>query len=584
MGVTVRVKGTPNGTVTDAEGSYTLSNVPPTATLEVSFIGMLTQEIQVKNRKEIDVVLQEEITSLDEVVVVGYGTQKKVNLTGAISSISSEDLSTVPTSNVSTLLYGKLPGLITLQRSGEPGLDDVALSIRGFSNALVVVDGIVGRNFSRLDPAEIESISILKDAASSAVYGVSGGNGVILVTTKKGYVGKPMLNYSTSYGVQHVTKYPRFVTSEEYAILKNEASMNLGGEPIYTKEEIDKYRLGTDPDYPNFDYYDYMVRDYPPQFQQNISVRGGSEKIKYFFLLGNMSQASMWKGGNQDYAKYNFRSNVDASITNNFDISVEFGARIEDRNNLIQNSYLMASWLQYSWPIFAPKNPDGTIAPTNYGLTAYLDRDLTGYIKNKQNVYEGSLTMNYVIPFVEGLSITGKAALDMYYEDRKEWDKKYYTYSWDKETKTSTILGSRGVNQLVLDTWRSSFARIIGSLNYERTFAEKHNVKGLLLYEVSEAQASNFQASRVNYVVPIDHIFAGPDAGKSNWGGASDNGRESYVGHSIMIIKGNIYLNIVFDMMGLLNFHLTKDGELFQVYLLVGECRKKVSLQTNSQV
>ena len=273
-----------------------------------------------------------------------------------------------------------------------------------------------------------------------------------------------------------------------------------------------------------------MVRDYPPQFQQNISVRGGSEKIKYFFLLGNMSQASMWKGGNQDYAKYNFRSNVDASITDNFDVSVEFGARIEDRNNLIQDSYLMASWMQYSWPIFTPKNPDGTIAPTNYGLTAYLDRDLAGYIQDKRNVYEGSLTLNYKIPFVKGLSVNMKAALDTYYNDKKQWLKKYYTYSWDEQSQKSSQVGSRGSDQLILDTRRASFARIIGSLKYERTFAKAHNVNGLLLYEVSEGKSTNFQASRVNYVVPIDQIFAGPDAGKSNSGGASDEGKESYVG------------------------------------------------------
>ncbi len=518
-----------NGTVTDVNGNFRL-NVAENAVIRVSFIGYLEREVNTSGKNSFNIILQLDTKALDEVVVVGYGTQKKENLTGAVASMSSEDLSKVPAPNVSTLLYGQLPGLITLQRSGQPGLDNVALSIRGFSNALVVVDGVVGRDFSRLDPTEIENITILKDAASSAVYGVSGGNGVILVTTKKGNTGKPTFNYTMNYGVQHVTKYPRFVTSEEYAILKNEAAMNLGGQPVYSKEEIEKFRLGTDPDYPNFDYYDYMVRDYPPQFQQNITVRGGSESIRYFFLLGQTSQASMWKGGNQDYAKYNFRSNIDARITNDLDVSVEFGSRIEDRNNLIQSSYLMASWLQYSWPIFAPKNPDGTIATTNYGLTAYLDRDLTGYIKNKQNVYEGALTLNYKIPFVPGLSVNLKAALDMYYQDQKQWLKKYYTYTWDKETQTSTRVGSRGTDQLVLETWRSSFARIISSLNYERTFADVHNLKGLLLYEVSEGNATNFQASRINYVVPIDQIFAGPDAGKSNGGGASDDGRESYVG------------------------------------------------------
>jgi TonB-linked SusC/RagA family outer membrane protein len=518
-----------NGTVTDINGNFKLQ-VRENSIIRISYIGYLEQDINTTRRNIFNITLEEDTKALDEVVVVGYGTQKKVNLTGSVSTITSKDLSTTPTPNVSTLLYGKLPGLITYQRSGEPGLDDVSLSIRGFSNALIVVDGVAGRSFTRLDPKEIESVTILKDAASAAVYGVSGGNGVILVTTKKGATGKPMFNYSMNYGIQTVTKYPRFVTSEEYAILKNESAINLGGEPIYTREEIEKYRLGTDLDYPNFDYYNYMVRDYSPQFQQNISVSGGVEKIKYFFLLGQTTQASMWNGGNQDYAKYNFRSNVNVSITKDFDISVETGARLENRNNLIQDSYLMASWLQYSWPIFAPKNPDGTIAATNYGLTAYLDRDLTGYIKDNRNIYEGILTFNYRIPFVQGLSINLKAAYDMYHRDRKDWQKKYYAYTWNKETQTSTVASTRGSDQLVLDTWKESYARIIGSLIYERTFAKLHNVKGLLVYEVSEENKTNFQASRINYVVPIDQIFAGPDAGKSNTGGTSDNGRESYVG------------------------------------------------------
>jgi TonB-linked SusC/RagA family outer membrane protein len=563
-GVNIVVQGTTTGTVTGLDGKYTIDVPNNNAVLVFSFISYVNQAVTVGSQSTINVSLIEEVRALDEVVVVGYGTQRKVNLTGAVSSVNSEKLSVVPAANVSTLLYGNLPGLIPLQRSGQPGLDDVSLSIRGFSNALVVVDGVVGRDFARLDPNEIESFTILKDAASSAVYGVSGGNGVILVTTKKGKVQKPMFNYTMNYGFQHVTKYPRFVNSEEYAILKNEAAMNLGGSPVYTKEDIEKFRLGTDPDYPNFDYYDYFVRDYPPQMQQNISVRGGSEKIRYFFLLGQMSQASMWEGGNQDYAKYNFRSNVDASITDNLDISIEFGGRVEDRNNLIQDSYLMSSWLQYSWPIFAPKTPDGKIASTNYGLTAYLDRNLTGYIKDQRNVYEGALTVNYKIPFVEGLSVNVKAARDMYYRDQKQWLKKYYTYSWDKTTQTSTRVGSRGTDQLILDNWKSSASRIQSSLNYERTFGSVHNFKGLILYEVSEDQAANFQASRTNYVLPLDQIFAGPDAGKSNTGSASDNGRESYVGRLNYDYSGKYLFEYSFRYDGSAKFPPSKRWGYFQ--------------------
>ncbi|MFT3946798.1 MAG: SusC/RagA family TonB-linked outer membrane protein [Agriterribacter sp.] len=471
--------------------------------------------------------------------------------------MTSKDLSVVPTPNVSTLLYGNLPGLIPLQRSGEPGADDVSLSIRGFSNALVVVDGIVGRDFSRLDPNEIESISILKDAASASVYGVSGGNGVILVTTKRGKIGKPEVSYTINYGLQSFANFPSVVNSEEYAILRNEAAINARQAPIYSDEEIQKYKDGSDPNYPNFDYTKYMMHKYFPQLEQNIAVRGGSDKIKYFFLLGQTSQASVWKGvngGKLDYEKYNLRSNVDVKITNDLDISVDFGARNEGRNNLINNSNEMFSWYMYQTPIGLPKTPDGKISSRAYGLTAYLDRDLTGYIKDQRNAFQGALAINYKIPFVSGLSASVRGVYDLYVRDQKQWRKAYNTYQWDEATQTSSVVGSRGVNSLTLDNWKSSSSRIQASLNYERTFAETHHVKGLLLYEVSNDMATSLTASRTGYTVPIDQIFAGPSLGKNNDGSASDNGRESYVGRVNYDYAGKYLLEYSFRYDGSAKF------------------------------
>lgn len=562
-GVNILEKGTTNGTTTDAEGKYSLSITAGDAVLVFSFIGFVTQEIAVDNRTVIDIDLMPDVQSLEEVVVVGYGEQKKVNLTGSVAAVSNEDLTAVPVANTTTALAGKLPGLIAVQRSGEPGLDDAGLSIRGFGSPLIVVDGIVGRDFARLDPNEIESITILKDAASTAVYGVSGGNGVILVTTKKGTIGKPEFSYNMNYGVQTVTKYPRFVNSEEYAILKNEASTNLGGGLIYTEDELRKFREGTDPNYPNFDYYDYFVKDYAPQRQQNISVRGGSKSIQYFFLLGESKQSSMWEGDNQDFSRYNFRTNVDAKINDNLDISVVFGARTEDRNNLIQDSYLMASWLQYSWPIFNPKTPDGKIASTNYGLTAYLDKDLTGYIDDKRNVFQGNLTINYKIPFIQGLSARLTAAQDLFFREQKQWLKKYLTHSWDEVSQTSQVVGSRGVNSLQLTDWKEASVRLQGSLNYTRSFMEKHNVSGLLLYEEFETAGTNFWARRVDYVVPIDQIFAGPDANKNNNGTAYDNGRQSLVGRVNYDFSGKYLFEYSFRYDGSAKFPVDKRWGFF---------------------
>ncbi len=550
--VSVNINGSAKGTTTNANGEYSIDEVLDNASLVFSNVGFVTQSINVNGRSTIDLVLHRNAYSLGEVVVVGYGTQKKVNLTGSVATISAKDLSVVPTASVGTLLAGKLPGLIAVQSSGEPGLDNPSLSIRGFGQALVVVDGIPGRDFTRLDPSEIESITVLKDAASAAVYGVSGGNGVILVTTKRGNIGKPQLNYQFNYGAQHVTRYPRFVNSEEYAILKNEASVNLGGPIIYTPEEIQKYRDGTDPKYPNFDYYHYFVRDYTPQVQQNLSVRGGSKNIKYFFLLGGINQTAMWKtkGDNQGFKNYNFKSNVDARINDDLNISVDFSANSQYGNNLIQNSYLMSSWMQYSWPIFAPTTPDGKIASTNYGLTAYLDRDLSGYIKTKRNTLLSNLSINYKIPFVEGLSAKATFAKDLYYSNEKDWLKKYVTYNWDEATQQSVAVGSRGVDQLTLLNSTSEATRIQTSLNYAKTLFDKHNINALLLYEESQISADNFNATRQGYVVPIDQIFAGPTVNQTTGGGASDDGRQSLVGR----------LNYDFDGKYLFEYSFRYDG------------------------
>ena len=561
--VTVSVKNSNLSVLTDEKGQYSIRVSELRPTLVFSFVGYENQETVVNGSSTIDASLTPTNGNLNSVVVVGYGTQKKANVTGSVATISARELSVVPAANVSTLMYGNLPGLIPVQRSGQPGNDDVSLSIRGFSNALVVVDGIVGRDLNRLDPNEIESITVLKDASSAAVYGVSGGNGVIVVTTKKGKLGKPEFNYTMNYGVQTVTRYPRLVNSEEFAILKNEASVNIGGAPVYTDEEIEKYRLGTDPNYPNFDYYDYFVRDYTPQRQQNISVRGGSEKIKYFFLLGEIKQESMWEGGNQDYAKYNFRSNVSAQINDDLEIAIDFGARSDNRNNLVQDSYLMASWLQYQWPIYNPKTPDGKMAATNYALSAYLDKDLTGYLQNDRNAFQGTLNINYKIPFVDGLSVRITAARDLLFENQKFWQKQYGLYSYNTATQTSEQTGARDLNQLVLNEWRSSATRLQGSLNYSRTFLDRHNLKALLLYEEMEDRATDFSATRINYVVPIDQIFAGPDLNKNNGGGASDNGRQSVVGRLNYDFSGKYLFEYSFRYDGSARFPVDKRWGFF---------------------
>ncbi|WP_316814352.1 TonB-dependent receptor [Pedobacter heparinus] len=563
-GVTVFVPGSKQVTTTNGEGRYQLIGVNLNASLSFSFIGYKTQTIPINGRNKVDVDLESTVSTLDEMVVVGYGTQKKENLTGAIATVTAKDLTAVPTPNVSTLLYGKLPGLSPNQRSGAPGDDNVALAIRGLGGALVVVDGIQNRNFTRLDPNEIESITVLKDAASAAIYGVSGGNGVILVTTKKGALGKPVFSYTSNFGVQHITKFPKPVDAEGYAILLNQSTVNIGGTPTYTQEEVQKFRDGTDPKYPNFNYYDYWMRDNAPQMQQNISVRGGSEKIKYFFLLGQSTQASIFRGGNQEYKKYNFRTNVSANITDNLEVSINLGARTENRDNMVQSPYLMAAWLYYQAPIYNPRLPDGKIASTNFGLSAYLDRDLTGYIKNDQNVFEGSLNIKYKVPFINGLGLNLLASRDMIFEDNKNWEKIFGLHTWNETTQTSTQISTRGVSRLIVLAGKQATMYVNPSLTYEHTFGENHNLKGMVAYEVSDRLSTSLSGTRQNYVTTIDQLFAGPDLAKDNTGTTSDAGRASYFGRFNYDYKGKYLLDYMFRFDGSAKFPPTKRWGFFQ--------------------
>ncbi|HEY0667361.1 MAG TPA: TonB-dependent receptor [Sphingobacteriaceae bacterium] len=563
-GVTVQVVGSKIATSTDENGYYSLGAVPPNSTLSFSIVGFKTVTVQVEGRTTVNISLETLASALDEVVVVGYGTQKKVNLTGSVSTITAKELEAVPTPNVSTLFYGKLPGLIPNQRSGAPGDDKVALAIRGLGGALVVVDGIQNRDFTRLDPNEIESVTILKDAASAAVYGVSGGNGVILVTTKKGVVGKPVFNYTINYGAQRITQFPEPVDAEGYAILVNQAAVNIGGTPTYTQEEVKKFREGTDPKYPNFNHYDYWMRDYAPQMQQNISVRGGSDKIKYFFLLGQATQGSIFRGGNQEFKKYNFRTNVVANITDNLEVTVNLGGRNENRDNMVQSPYLMAAWLYYQSPIYRPRHPDGTIASTNFGLSAYLDRDLTGYIKNDRNIFEGSLNINYKVPFIRGLSANVLASRDMAFEDNKHWEKIFGLYSWNETTQTSTQASTRGVSRLIELADKRAIMYVNPSVTYEKTLASAHNLKAMVAYEVSDSTGTRLTGTRQNYVTTIDQLFAGPDLGKNNFGTARDAGRESYFGRFNYNYLGKYLLEYNFRVDGSAKFPPTKRWGLFQ--------------------
>ena len=284
IGANVILKGTSRGVITDVKGEFTLDNVTTASIIQISYIGYKTKEITVGQQKNLVVMLSEDSENLDEVVVVGYGTQKRASITGSVANIVSKELTAVKTGSVANTLVGRLPGLRAVQRSGAPGENIPEMDIRGFGNALIIVDG-VERSFAKLDPNDVESISILKDA-SAAVYGSKGANGVILVTTKKGTESKPKFEYSGWYGFQRMTRYPEVYNSYQYAMLSNEAANNIGLADVYNEEKMEKFRTGDGEFYKSTNWLHAITRDNAPETSHNFSVKGGNEYARYYLSAG----------------------------------------------------------------------------------------------------------------------------------------------------------------------------------------------------------------------------------------------------------------------------------------------------------
>ena len=281
------------GVISDLDGKFTIAVSGSNDVLEISCLGFVTQELTVGKADVLNVTLEEDSVLLEDVVVVGYGTQRKASITGSVANVTNNDLIKTKSGSVANTLVGKLPGLRAVQRSGAPGEDMPSIDIRGYGSALIIVDG-VERSFAKLDPNDVESISILKDA-SAAVYGSKGANGVILVTTKKGSEGKPEFEYSGWAGIQQMTRYPRAYSSYEYAVLSNEAANNIGLEDVYNPEKMQRFLTGDGEFYKSTNWLEAVTRDTAPQTSHNFSVKGGNKMARYYLSFGMTDQQSYFR-------------------------------------------------------------------------------------------------------------------------------------------------------------------------------------------------------------------------------------------------------------------------------------------------
>ncbi|MGV8135727.1 MAG: TonB-dependent receptor [Mangrovibacterium sp.] len=518
-GVTVVVKGAEQyGTITNSEGSFTLDNVPSNGVLTFSFIGMKSQEIEVEGKTFFSVILREEVIGIEEVVAIGYGTQKKTSLVASVASMDGSKIVAAPVSDVTNGIGGRLSGVIVRQVSGQPGNDGSSIYIRGISTTgsktpLVIVDG-VPRSFNELDPNSIKSVSVLKDAAAVAPYGVAGANGVVLVTTKRGDIGKPTIRYNGYYGVQNPTFLPDFVNLEQMAQLRNQIAINANQPIPWTEERLKLHLDGTDPDrYPNFDVLSTVIRKNSPITNHNIEGFGGNESFKYYTSLGFQRQDGMW---DTDYEnRYTMVVNLDAKVTKTTSVSLNINGRVNQHiepaigERVGQGAEYIMQLLSYAFPdqpLYFSNGLHGTYVSAAIDASGKKTSDVTA-------IYT-QFSLEQALPVIPGLSFKGTIAYDPSFYFIKAWQLPTHIYTLDTSTNPYTYKdGIWGPSTASLTETVQKYNQLTfqGSLNYSRLFG-KNSITALALFETKENNYHGITAGRRNYSISIDELSMGSSA------------------------------------------------------------------------
>ena len=566
-GVTVVVKGTTNGTVTNFEGLYQLKDIPEDATIQFSFVGMRMQEIAVAGKTLINVIMEEDAIGIGEVVAVGYGVQKKESLTGSVVNVDGEDLKKSPSANVSASLQGKLPGLVASQRSGEPGRDDPSILIRGTgtftsdpanlaqANApLVIIDGVERTLMSRLNPDDIESVSVLKDA-SAAIYGARAANGVILITTKSGKVGKPVFNFSYNSAFSSPTKVPEVLDAATFAQVFNEAEWYRQGRsdnfmPFYSADAIQKYRDGSDPIlYPNTNWMDEVLKPYSLQQRVSLQVTGGSEAVRYLLSFASQSQDGHFKNNPTQYNQYNMRVKVDVNLNENLSIGANINAILNNKDYPSADTWVNFYNIVRANPTLVAKYPNGLIAPGRLGQSPLLI-DQRGYNKIDGSPIYSTFTGTYKIPFIKGLKIDASFNYDQNNQFEKLFNLPYYFHEYNVNTKEYDKKMATGVSAAELTDTYSKWVTIMYNyrVTYEKTFKD-HHVTAMVGQEQQKNNYSYAMAYRKNFISQaIDQINVGSSASedKNNGGSATASAYNNYFGRLNYDYKSKYLAEFVF--------------------------------------
>ena len=565
IGANVRVNGTTRGVITDINGEFEIA-ADAKEKLTISFIGYI-DAVVTADKTSLKITLKEDSQALEEVVVVGYGTQKKATLTGAVSAINNKEIAVTKNENVVNMLSGKIPGVRISQKSSQPGEFDNAIDIRGMGEPLIVVDGIPRDKayFSRMDANEIDNVSVLKDA-SAAIYGVRAANGVILVTTKHGEAsnGKFDITFSANYGWQQFLYVPQTASAADHMLLINEKYYNAFGDNTYPNRTPAKYTWQDMMEYStgrkkSTNWTKELFDDNVPQQQYNVSVNGGSEKVNYFFNLASLKQEGSYKSGSLNYDRWNFRSNIDAKITNRLKATIQTSGYMDEKNQPFTDiwSVYKKAWTyrptseayvdgDHNYPAWDSEmgEPENPVAATN--------SDLTGYRREKRYNFNGALALTYDIPGVKGLSAKAFYSYDYYTTNNTSYKRAYKLYN-KREDGTMESFDRNADSNLRRNTDPSYGTVMQLSLNYANKFGD-HNVGAMVLFEEQYNNWDNFYAQRV-MLLDGEYLIYGEEKDQiGSMGGAGDKTRQSVVGKVNYDYKGRYMVDFAFRYDGSSSF------------------------------
>ncbi len=538
--INIVVKGSKRGTSTNATGLFSIE-AEVGDTLIVSGIGYKTQEISISKTTGIDVFLETESSELESVVVVAFGEQSKIKLTGSVSTVQAKDLRAIQQVDLVTGLAGRLPGVRIKQNSNEPGSYSSSFDIRGLGNPLIVVDGMVmeNRDFARMNPATIESITVIKDA-SAAVYGVKAANGVVLIRTKQGVSGKPTVSYTGNTGLLGFTTTPEPLSPYEFAVYSTEIEINQGKSPnetTFRPEDIEKLRTG---ETAGTNWYDLVTRRFSTQQIHNVSVSGGSEKIKYFTSFGYMGEEGMWKSGDLNYGKFNINSNITSKISDALEMQLTINGVLDDKNEPGAPAFIPGGIGGIYFSLFM-QNPTVPVYANNtlpyYSDTydgqhpiAITTADIGGYRKTKTRSFQGTYSLDYKLPFLKGLTATGRVGFYNLEGFQKTWKPTYLMYRY--EPLAGNYVNSATKNDpanLTGDYVSLQRLNLNAQLSYKTSILGMHNINATLVYEERMEKNDNFWGTS-EFDSNIDQFFAGTRNPQVNATNIYENRNQNLIG------------------------------------------------------